>query len=81
MIHCWKDYMEWITETYGWGSPEWTEDMVENLSAFCMLEDGHTGEHEWTSDGEIMIQFPNGSSQICSSETNTNVSETNPTEE
>lgn len=52
MLHCWKDKTEWAEEKFGWGSPEHME-----TDATCFLEDGHSGEHEWTPDSEITIRF------------------------
>ena len=45
LVHCWED------------GPR-TED---DCSTTCMLPDGHPGEHEWTPDDQITIQFSEGS--------------------
>ena len=54
--HCWKDKSEWAEETYGIGSPEWA-DVIINGNATCMLPTGHEGEHDFVDDGQIGIAF------------------------
>jgi hypothetical protein len=46
-VHCWE------------GGPL-TDD---GCPTTCMLEDEHSGPHEWTRDDEITIQFASGGAQ------------------
>ena len=41
MIHCWEDY----------------QNYDDGKSYTCLLEDGHDGDHEWTLDEEITMEF------------------------
>lgn len=72
MPHCWKDYLEWISERYGFGSEEWVAATTElhymdryfddnaprYIGRSCMLPEGHDGQHDWVSDDEISVTFP-----------------------
>jgi hypothetical protein len=40
-VHCWEDYQDYDT----------------GESYTCLLEDDHDGEHEWTNDKEITVNF------------------------
>lgn len=44
MTRCWAD--SWNDELYG---PE--------PRSSCLLDDGHEGDHEWTPDSEIILEF------------------------
>lgn len=57
MIHCWTGYREYLEETGRENTPEHIATYTEG-SKTCMLEDGHSGEHEWTDDCDIGITFP-----------------------
>lgn len=58
MLHCWKDRLEWITETYGYLSDQWCDYVGrDECGETCMLENGHEGPHEWTPDDCIRITF------------------------
>ena len=39
--HCWEDYLNYDN----------------GKSYTCLLEDGHDGDHEWTDDNEISMEF------------------------
>ena len=52
-LHCWEDY-EWTLEI---GSPEWVEAKIRGVGATCLLERGHEGPHQWTSDDQIVVRF------------------------
>lgn len=56
VLHCWKDLHAHAEEKHGWGSDAWAEAYVKP-GATCMLEAGHSGEHEFTDDGEIGVRF------------------------
>ena len=60
MVHCWKDYQEWIEETTGKPWYEQYDSLKYEHGATCHLPDGHGGPHEWTPDNEIMIEFKGG---------------------
>lgn len=53
VLHCWADRGEI--------EPEWRQNVYLVNDAepgyTCMLEDGHEGPHEWTSDREIGVSF------------------------
>jgi hypothetical protein len=55
--HCWKDYHEWLEEESGipWYNQEHPEDHWNGRT--CMRKAGHKGDHIWTPDDDIMIQF------------------------
>lgn len=68
---CFLGYAEWVEQHYGiehwWEVPDdevfhrilGDGDMIQPFEGFtCLLPDGHDGEHEWTSDGEIVVTFP-----------------------
>ena len=55
-VHCWKDYRDWVKETYGLLSGEYIDSFNE-WPATCMLPAGHAGPHEWTPDSETAIKF------------------------
>jgi len=64
MTHCWKDYEEWLIETYGEHSEAHLEFVAEDWASgnsprgkTCMLPDGHEGPHAWTDDADIVITF------------------------
>lgn len=57
VLHCWMGQREEIEERYGWGSPEWVDTWADGAEGTCMLEKGHTGPHEYTSDGDILVTF------------------------
>lgn len=56
VLHCWKDKGEWVDEEFGFGSQEWVEVYLFG-GATCLLEAGHEGPHEWTSDKDIVVSF------------------------
>jgi hypothetical protein len=51
--HCWADYLE----TLEYLSEEWLRVTVEQAGATCLLPAGHEGEHVWTPDREIVVEF------------------------
>jgi hypothetical protein len=58
MTHCWAGYQEEIERLYGYGTEAyWKAHLRYPDNATCLLPDGHTGPHEWTDDGEVMISF------------------------
>ena len=58
MLHCWKDRRQHIEEQYGFGSDAWVETFAEDWKpGTCMLPDGHSGEHDFTDDGDIGVTF------------------------
>ena len=48
-VHCWEDKRENTGEFDGWWPIE--------RSYSCMLLQGHSGDHEFTLDTEIIITF------------------------
>ena len=56
MVHCWKDYRSHLEETGGIYSDEWVETYYGG-NATCMREAGHSGEHEFMPDENIVVQF------------------------
>jgi hypothetical protein len=52
MKHCWQDYQSTLEP----GTDEWAKADGE-MSKTCMLEDGHSGPHEWTDDDQITVTF------------------------
>ena len=53
MVHCWKDYREWLEENGQHMTDEWL-DTFDNGKT-CMAMDGHDGIHEWIADSEISV--------------------------
>ena len=73
MKHCWMGKGEYLQEKFGqtseeyaqyegslWGCDEHNWGQRINPGHTCMLEDGHEGEHEFTSDAEIGVHFNQG---------------------
>lgn len=56
-LHCWEDRGYWFAITFGWFSDEHIQAEYVDGGGTCMLERGHDGEHEWTSDSDIGISF------------------------
>lgn len=61
--HCWTGRNEVETAipdcTHG-GHDDWDQAMecaYGREQATCLLEDGHSGPHEWTPDSEIVVSF------------------------
>lgn len=61
MMHCWKDELEHIEETYGYLSEKYIEHCgdhwFDDYDGTCMLEAGHDGDHEFTDTSELLIRF------------------------
>lgn len=58
MTHCWKSYQAHIEETFGWCSDEHLETYSDEFrDGTCMLPEGHEGEHVFTPDDEIEVEF------------------------
>jgi hypothetical protein len=56
--HCWADKAEHVAKEHGEYSPQHIDTMYgPSGNATCMLEDGHDGPHDWTSDSEIVVEF------------------------
>ena len=53
MKHCWQDYHEWLEKN--------GEDHLKDHEArgTCMREAGHSGDHVWTLDDDILVEFKN----------------------
>lgn len=56
MIHCWKDYHEWLEEI----CDEKAGDCDDVPNKTCLLKSGHRGPHKWTLDDAVMVQFKRG---------------------
>jgi hypothetical protein len=58
-LHCWASRND--TWDLGFGSKEyidaWVEREFDSNSATCLLPAGHAGAHEWTPDGDFVIEF------------------------
>jgi hypothetical protein len=55
-VHCWKDQLEHVSETHGFGSDEWAECQLGS-GGTCLLEHGHDGPHEFTPDDQFGVSF------------------------
>jgi hypothetical protein len=55
MPHCWKDKAEYAEEQFGVLSAEWADAF--DHSGTCMLEFGHSEQHEFTDDDQIGVKF------------------------
>ena len=57
LLHCWEDRHENAAKLHGRGTDaywaEWTKP-----AATCMRPAGHTGDHAWTDDTDIGVEFP-----------------------
>jgi hypothetical protein len=53
MLHCWKGRAEHIEELHGFHSMEHLQAAYLDMSATCMLEREHSGEHDFTPDDQI----------------------------
>lgn len=48
---------EWLRDTYGADSDEYNDYLAEEDGrAVCLLDDGHTGPHEWTAMGDVKVE-------------------------
>lgn len=54
MIHCWKDYKEWLEENGHAGTDEWLDSFADNKT--CMAISQHDGPHVWVSDSDIIVE-------------------------
>lgn len=55
--HCWKDYREYLEEIGQIYSEEWVHTYAPDGDKTCLREDGHEGDHEWTSSRDIVISL------------------------
>lgn len=53
--HCWADYRASLEPE----SEEWYRAWAEGIDATCLLPADHPGEHVWTPDRELEIEFGN----------------------
>jgi hypothetical protein len=53
--HCWKDGPEEIVQEGGEEGQWWTR--LRPVGSTCLLPDGHPGEHRFTPDDQLVIQF------------------------
>jgi hypothetical protein len=56
-LHCWTGRRDWIEERYGSNSDEWAATWNDDGDSTCMLEAGHSGDHDWTPDRRIGVSF------------------------
>ena len=56
IVHCFMDYGYYLDTQGQFGSEEWVNQMIDGGKT-CMLENGHSGDHEWVSDNDIVIEF------------------------
>jgi hypothetical protein len=54
---CWKDRAEHVEEQHGLWSPAHIRALYYQSSVTCMLAAEHEGDHEWTQDDQIGVQF------------------------
>lgn len=57
MLHCWMDRAEHVEGQFGFHSAEHIQAAYVEMSATCMRERGHSGEHEFTPDDQITFTF------------------------
>ncbi len=53
MKRCLISNMDYAEEKYGYCSEQWAA--ASNDQKYCMLEDGHTGDHDFVPSNEIVI--------------------------
>ena len=54
---CFKDYRTYLEENgHDHNSQDWLDTYMDG-NRTCLLEEGHEGDHEWTSDRDILISF------------------------
>jgi hypothetical protein len=59
MSRCWLGKSDYYETLYGWLSPEHSAVyLAADVDSTCMLDDGHTGPHEWTRDDRMGVTFP-----------------------
>jgi hypothetical protein len=60
---CWADKAEHLAKEHGEYSPQHVNAMYgAGGNATCLLPEGHDGPHDWTSDSEIVVTFPEAAS-------------------
>lgn len=64
VLHCWEDRAFYYKQLFGFHSDEHIRASYVDPSATCMLEAGHSGPHEWTSDDQIGVKFAEESDDV-----------------